>query len=104
MNQIQIRHILHAGRNLPVKASANFESVKRDKICGGNILENSPISCPRCQGITMHLFQEMGGYSCFCATDECLKLDSDASKAIEREKYAEKMRELYKKLGINWDD
>jgi hypothetical protein len=97
--QLEIKNLLHHARYLPVKAFLDDDKTSESKL-GGKYTQDCPISCIRCKSIEMHLVAELGGFSCFCANEECMKIDSDASKTIEREKYRQ---EFIKKHGYQED-
>ena len=88
-SNLEIKHILHSGRAIPKRGVISTEFVSTTKM-GGLFTKQSPILCPRCNGMEMHIWKDGDDYCCFCANSDCLKLDADASKAIERENKANK--------------
>ena len=66
---------------------------------GGLYTKTFPIPCGRCKGIEFHICKDGDDYACFCANNECLKSDADASKSRMRE---EKAREKPKTSGAQF--
>ena len=64
--------------NINIEGNLNFVGNKLPV----QAFQTKTFACPRCKGNTFALFKEKYRHVCFCLDAKCLKVDSDASKAV----------------------
>jgi len=88
--ELKIKGNLTMGKLRRQEVSLSTEYVSNNGIFGGQVTNQYPVPCYRCSGTRFHICRDGDDLVSFCANDACLKQDSDASKADERKRYAER--------------